>query len=179
MDMLWLSREQAETIVQHALADAPLEACGLIIGSGQRVKRVVPIRNIASDPRRRYVMDPEELARHLSEIYSIGCDFVGFYHSHPDGAPVFSETDQRESNWYDHIYLIVGLKGRTPRLAAWKMQPGRVFPVDIHIGDDNPETDNDRLSSVQRIAILTTGLIVLVMMLVLSFHLLPPAPPIP
>ena len=74
---------------------------------------------------------------------------------------------------------IAGLKGKAPRLAGWKMQIGRVSQVALHVGDDAPDKDDDKLSDAQKAAIITTSLIVFVVMLILSLSLLPPAPPIP
>lgn len=179
METLWFTKKHADLIVQHALRDAPHEACGLIVGNYRQVVAVIPINNIADEPRYHYKMDPAELAKHLPEIHAAGQSIVGFYHSHPDGDPLFSETDRRKSNWPGCVHLIVGLRSDSPRLAAWKNESGRVFKVETYIGDEPPGPDDMKLSNAQKAAIIAAGLIVFALMIVLSLSLLPPAPPIP
>ena len=174
-----LSQQQAQLITRHAQQEAPLEACGLLAGHGATIERVIPVGNVADDPRHHYVMDKKDLARYLPELVSDGLDLIGFYHSHPDGTPVFSETDRREAYWENHVYLIVGLKHRQPRLAAWTIRNGEVYSVNLQIDAGIPDLSDDTLSSRQKAAIITGGLIILVMMIALSLHLLPPAPPVP
>ena len=179
MVVLHLSQQQAQLIARHAQQEAPSEACGLLAGHNATIERVIPVGNVADDPHHHYVMDQTQLARYLPQLVADGLDLIGFYHSHPGGTPVFSETDRREAYWENHVYLIVGLKHRRPRLAAWTVRAGEVYSVNLQIDAGIPDLSDDTLSSRQKAAIITGGLIILVMMIALSFHLLPPAPPVP
>jgi desampylase len=178
MDSVWLTETEAQIIMQHALAATPEECCGLLVGYDQTVQRVIAIQNVSANPKTHYLMDQGELARYLPEINGQGLDVVGFYHSHPNGHPVFSETDRRESLWDNRIHLIIGLKRNPPHFAAWKTSKGQVIPVAIQI-QKRTTTQHRTLSKSQKVAIIISGMIAFVAMQAASFHLLPPAPPIP
>lgn len=180
MRALWLTREHTQTILMHARDAAPHEACGLLAGHNGRVLRVIPAANVATEPETRYEIDPVALAQHLPGFAAAGLDLIGFYHSHPQGKPIPSPTDIRESHYPDAAYLIVGLRGNDPKLAAWRIQAGRVDAIALHIGDNPPpESVDDTLSPAQRVAIVMTACVAFALMLAISLALLPPAPPIP
>jgi proteasome lid subunit RPN8/RPN11 len=179
MNHLWLTEEQAKQIAHHARDEAPLEACGLIAGEGIRARKVIPVENIASEPQTRFIMDPAALSKHLPALEIAGLRLLGFYHSHPNGEPIPSPTDLREVTYPDVAHVIVGLKHRKPRLAAWSVRHGRVGRVELHIGDHPPELKQDPpLSRAQQAAIIITALIAFSIVVVVSLHLLPPAPSI-
>jgi proteasome lid subunit RPN8/RPN11 len=178
--VLWLTEAQARTIAQHALDDAPCEACGLVGGVGIQARRVVPLPNTAADPTRSYYADPAALARTLIEFDRDGLTLLGIYHSHPAGDPRPSNADIQLAHYPDSTYLIVGLRGHEPELGAWNIRNGRVHPVTLHIGLTPPDTPEPALlSDAQRAAILMSALLAFVVMIILSLVLLPPAPPIP
>ena len=52
---MWLTPEQARTLITHARAEAPNEACGIIVGQKDRVVEIIPIPNTAADPTPRYI----------------------------------------------------------------------------------------------------------------------------
>jgi len=37
-------------------------------------------------------------------------EIIGFYHSHPDHPPTFSETDLEEANWAGCSYVIISIE---------------------------------------------------------------------
>ncbi|WP_135078750.1 M67 family metallopeptidase [Terasakiella sp. SH-1] len=71
----------------------PEECCGLIVGDGETVERLMPSANITTgDKTRSFELDPKvrfELIRESGERA-----LMGFYHSHPNGSPFPSETDK-------------------------------------------------------------------------------------
>lgn len=176
MEALWLTHEQAETIAAQARAEAPREACGLIAGVDERALEVVPIANAASDPLHHYHMDEAQMTRALLDFERRGLTLIGIYHSHPQGDPIPSSVDIRQATYPDTAYLIVGLKGTEPQLAAWSMRAGHVERVDLHIGFDAPAERPTRLSRAQIAAIVLSAVLAFVLMLTLSLSLLPPAP---
>lgn len=174
---MWLTDPQAQAIIEHARADAPNEACGLVIGRQNRVSEIIHIPNTAADPQHQYRMDDKALVTTLSRLEARGLELLGIYHSHPAGDPLPSPTDIRQATYPNTPYLIVGLKNDTASLAAWKMRAGQVDAVPLHIGDTPPETP--ALSSAQKTAILLSALIAFALLIVVSLSLLPPAPLIP
>jgi proteasome lid subunit RPN8/RPN11 len=179
--MLWLTQEHVNTLVQAARHGAPHEVCGLIVGISNRATQIIPIPNVAADPITRYEMDAKAQFEAVRDAEQTGLAIIAFYHSHPKGDPIPSETDIREAFYGDTPYLIIGLKSSEPQLAAWSIQNMRVTPVPLHIGFTRPEAnlDENPLSRAQVVAIFASAIIALVILLIVSINLLPPAPPIP
>jgi proteasome lid subunit RPN8/RPN11 len=88
----------------------PAEACGVLLGNKVAeecaVATVIPCRNVASDPSRRYCIDPVELIRVQRQARERGLEVVGFYHSHPDHAARPSQTDIEDAHWIGYSYVI-------------------------------------------------------------------------
>jgi proteasome lid subunit RPN8/RPN11 len=176
--MLFLKDLHAHQIINHARKVYPHEACGLLAGKDNDVQSVIPLPNIASNPRETYRIDDQKLVRAMFEIERQGLALVGFYHSHPAGEPIPSPTDIRQATYHNTPYLIVGLRDNQPRFAAWYLSPDRVTSVELYIGDSKPDTLN-HLTPAQRIAFAIAALLAFILIIVLSLLLLPPAPPIP
>lgn len=177
--LLWLKEALVRQIVEHGQAEHPCEACGVLLGVGGEVRRVVPITNVADDPLHQYRLDERELARVIGGAN--GLELAGFYHTHPNSDPIPSPVDVAQAAYPTTPFLIVGLKDRLqPQLAAWLIDYTQVKRIEIQIGDtpapDDPPTP---LTGTARIAILTSALIAFILMIILSLSLLPPAPPIP
>jgi [CysO sulfur-carrier protein]-S-L-cysteine hydrolase len=178
---LWLTDAQVQQLIDHARADAPNEACGLIAGKGMRAVRVIPLENVAETPQTNYVANPTQLVQRMYEMETAGSSLIAVYHSHPRHAAIPSETDIWQASYGATPYLIIGLQGDTPKLAAWTIQHGRVTPVHLHIGLDEPEArpQDAPFSQAQRAAILISTALAFALLILFSLALLPPAPPIP
>ncbi|PJF25333.1 MAG: hypothetical protein CUN53_13325 [Phototrophicales bacterium] len=179
--MLWLQPSQADQIAAQAYADLPRETCGLIgglrQGSVDQAVEIIPVLNTASDPECAYQMDERALAAALTTLEKHGLTLVGIYHSHPQGDPVPSRRDIREAAYPDTAYLIIGMKGDAPRLAAWTINYGAVEHVELHISAAPPaQLTSTRAANA---AVLIAGLIGFIFLIVVSLSLLPPAPELP
>ncbi|MBZ0279650.1 MAG: M67 family metallopeptidase [Anaerolineae bacterium] len=172
---LWLSREHAQTIQQHALDASPCEVCGIIAGLNQRTSKVIPLPNIADNPQQNYHIDDCAFSEVFFQLQREGLSLLAFYHSHPTGDPIPSPTDIKQVTYDDVPYLIIGLR-REPSFAAWSIQWDKVTPVDLYIGNQIPFQAEPSFSQVQRIAIIMAVAIAFAFMIILSLSLLPPAP---
>lgn len=114
---LRLPETVAETLRERADRGAPREVCGVLLGegsdgdggdTGSRVTDAVAVQNVASEPRTRYELDPEELLAVVERAEAGERSVVGFYHSHPADPPEPSAVDRAAATWTDHVYLIVG-----------------------------------------------------------------------
>jgi proteasome lid subunit RPN8/RPN11 len=83
-------------------------------GDVRRGESVIRCGNTRTDsPQNRYNIDPRELVAAQRQARAAGMDIVGFYHSHPDHPPQWSQTDLAEAHWYGCSYVITGVeKGR-------------------------------------------------------------------
>ena len=170
-----LSDDQVNAIVVHARRDAPQEACGIIIGIGTQAKQVIPLANTADDPLHRYEVDPAGFVR---AVLAAEQQLIGIYHSHPGGDPIPSPTDVHEAAYPDAAYLIVGHKDHIPRLAAWHIDGSVVERLPLVTGPLPAASKSaDSLSLAQKAAIITGAVLAVILLLIISFSLLPSAPP--
>jgi proteasome lid subunit RPN8/RPN11 len=174
---LWLTEAQVATIVQHAQADSPREVCGIIVGNSEQAQRVIAMTNVASDPLHFYQLDNEALEREVRQVRADDLSLIGIYHSHPRGEPIPSPTDVAQAPPLAAAHLLVGLRHQQPRLAAWAIQNHQVERVDLHIGNEPPNWEDDApLSKAQKTAIIISAIIAFMLVLIISLSLLPPAP---
>lgn len=123
--MLSLPRPAYDEIFAHA-AGSDEEVCGILAGdrgdgaeSESRVEAIHRARNVADSPRTRYLIDPEQQLRIIEAIEDSGREVVGFYHSHPEGPPLPSETDAERATWPGYSYAIC-VPGERPYLGSWR-----------------------------------------------------------
>lgn len=118
------------------MAGYPDEVCGLLGGRWQgdegRVKRVMPLPNVASNPHIRYQVEQKAFVDAYRQIERRGDELIGIYHSHPTDVAVPSATDLAEATWPDVAYLIIGLREQSsPDIRAWSIKRGTATPVTL------------------------------------------------
>ncbi len=93
----------AASMLDHAAACAPLEACGLLSKDVDgRWSEFYPVSNAARS-QSRFVMEPDALFLVISRVESLGGEVAGFFHSHPDGPAEPSQVDTVE--WPDRTWV--------------------------------------------------------------------------
>jgi proteasome lid subunit RPN8/RPN11 len=112
--------EVRSALVEHAEAERPNEACGLIALKDGVAERFFPGRNRAASPYRfELEIDPE-----VWFVEDDGYELAVF-HSHPASPPRPSRTDVESIGlWAGRPYVILSL--RTGELAAWTIEDGRI-----------------------------------------------------
>lgn len=174
--MMWLRPAQAKALKALACAGAPEEVCGLLLGQGSEVVALVPVPNVAENRRTAYKMDERLFVQEMFAAEKRGLSMIGFYHSHPDGVALPSQTDIRYAHYPDALYLIIGLAGE-PVMTAWRLAHGLAESVELHIGEHRPPREDNGISG-RAILFISASAAVLIM-IVLALALLPPAPPLP
>jgi proteasome lid subunit RPN8/RPN11 len=110
---------------EHAEAEAPNEACGLILLRDSVAEQYLPCINAAASPYRfdLRVPDPAVVFDAEDEGYELAV-----FHSHPTGLAKPSRTDIANIGlWEGRPYLI--LSRPTGELAAWKIEAGTAEPL--------------------------------------------------
>ena len=109
----------------HAEAEAPNEACGLVLLRDGVAERYERGRNAAASPYRfELEVDPE-----LWFLEDEGYELAVF-HSHLSSSPRPSRTDVENIGlWEGKLYLIYSL--REDALAGWTIQNGEIKPLDV------------------------------------------------
>ena len=132
-----LPRRLAVQIADHARAEAPLEACGLIPGSasaldGGQPQHYEPCRNLAASPT-RYEVHPEDYLRIYTALDRAGGEVWGIVHSHPTTPAVPSGLDVTMAAHPEALYLVVSLANTEPELRAWRIVRGARHEVALEI----------------------------------------------
>ena len=112
--------EVRSALVEHAEAEEPNEACGLILLRDGRAERYVPARNAAASPYRFEIDTDPEVWFLEDEGYELAV-----FHSHLSSPPRPSRTDVENIGlWEGKPYVILTV--RTGELGAWRIRDGRV-----------------------------------------------------
>jgi proteasome lid subunit RPN8/RPN11 len=107
---------------EHARAEDPNEACGLILLRDGSAERYVPGRNAAASPF-RFELDVDP------EVWFLEDDGyeLAVFHSHLSSPPRPSRTDVENIGlWEGKPYVILTV--RTGELAAWRIADGAIAP---------------------------------------------------
>jgi proteasome lid subunit RPN8/RPN11 len=135
---LTITNELADQMLNHARAEAPNEACGILSGSAQdgRATAYHPARNADASPY-VYTVHPEDLVRIVLGIEDQGDDLVAIFHSHTHTPAEPSPTDRRQAMYPDAIYLLATLTDPDAEpmqaLRAWRITEGEAAEVLLRI----------------------------------------------
>ncbi len=113
-----------ERIVAHAEREAPVEACGFLMGSNGLVTRDFPVTN-ADGREDHYTFDPDEQFRAYSVASEEDLDIIGVYHSHPKTAPEPSAEDIRLAHDAAMLYVIISLMEGRGMIKAFSIKEGK------------------------------------------------------
>ena len=127
-------RAVVDAVVRHARAEAPLECCGLLIGSTDVVEESYPVRNLRNS-RIAFQVDPAGHFAAIRHARASGLALIGAYHSHPRSPAIPSETDVREANDPDLLHVIVSLSGAEPVLRAYRIASETAVELELRIAE--------------------------------------------
>lgn len=119
-------------MIGHVYDGYPLEACGLIVGNGNRVERFVPCRNVAASAR-VYTIDPKEHLRAEMAAEDDGLEVIGVVHSHTHSEPYPSPTDVAQAPDPGWHYVIVSLKREAPESRSYRIVDGTISEEPISV----------------------------------------------
>ena len=134
-----LSADVVQAIVDHARAEYPNEACGVIVGDkpaadGGVALRWVPMRNEYESPL-RYRIHAQDLYPVLVEVDDADDRaFWAIVHSHVRSAAYPSPTDVGQAVFPDALYLLVSLAAEEPAFGAFRIVDGTIFRVELLVG---------------------------------------------
>jgi len=124
--MLEIDDDHYATLVAHARAEYPNEACALLAGRAGSVERVYALPNAEASPT-FYVVEPKAQLRAMTEMDDLGLDLVGIFHSHVATEAYPSRTDVELAAYPDAAYLILSLADEdAPVLRAFRIRDGQV-----------------------------------------------------
>ena len=117
--------EVRAALVEHAEAERPNEACGLIVLRDGVADHYVRGENAAESPYRFELRTDPDVWFLEDEGYELAV-----FHSHPSSPPRPSRTDVENIGlWEGRPYVILNLQ--TGELAAWRIEDGAVRPDEL------------------------------------------------
>ncbi len=124
-EILEITPEVHDQMCALALAEYPLEACGLMAGEpgGARITRFFPCRNIEKSAR-IYTLDPKDHLRAERTAEDAGLEILGVMHSHTHSEAYPSATDVAAAPDPAWHYLIVTLKREKPEVRSFRIVSG-------------------------------------------------------
>ncbi len=133
-----------QALIDHARAEEPNEACGLIVGDrpaadGGTASRWERCRNALAS-RYRYEIHPDDLLRLTVATEDADETFWAIVHSHTHTPAVPSPTDLGQAFYPDALYILVSLAGEeadpvsgVPSVRAWRILDGRSHEVAVEV----------------------------------------------
>jgi proteasome lid subunit RPN8/RPN11 len=134
--MFQIDRPTYDTLVAHARAEYPNEACALLAGppaDGGRVEKTFTLPNAEASPT-FYVVEPKAQLEAMNEMDDRGWDLVGIFHSHTFTEAYPSRTDVELAAYPDATYLILSLADQdAPELRAFHIRDRQVREVTVRV----------------------------------------------
>lgn len=132
-EVIRVKNEVLKQMSDHVLQEPRLECCGLLAGSGRVITRIFPATNEAASAT-EYAIAPAELFQSMREIRAAGLEFMGIYHSHPDGDNKPSARDIDQAYYPDVAYFILSPRADTPKpVRAFSIRDGKAAELNVQI----------------------------------------------
>lgn len=130
--MIEISSGPWEVMAAHARECYPRECCGIMLGKDSQVTMAIACRNsYEGDRKDRFVIDNADQIAADKKARELGLDVLGFFHSHPDEASYFSETDLKHS-WPFFANVVISVR-------KGEVQDAKAFRVDVDQTAAEPE----------------------------------------
>ena len=133
MDRLVITKAQWTRMRDQVAADAPLESCGLLAGTGEVVSQVIPVPNALQSPS-RFRFDPNAQFAAFEQMERDGLEMLAIYHSHPKGPPHPSPTDIADAA-YPAATIIWSRQGNDWEARAFWIENGSFVEVSLVISE--------------------------------------------
>ncbi|MEJ2697593.1 MAG: M67 family metallopeptidase [Candidatus Sulfobium sp.] len=133
MSSLIIPRTIFDRIISHCVSVYPDEACGILAGEKDTVRKIYEMTNSEPSPV-SYFMDPKEQFLAMKEMRRRGLHMMAVYHSHPSSPPYPSAKDVSLASYPDSLYIIVGLSDKDrPEVHAYTIVEGKVSEAEMEV----------------------------------------------
>ena len=107
-----VTRQVLTALAREAAEACPAECCGILLGEGTRIAAILPAANVHPAPRTHFEIEAQTLINAHRAARGGGPQVLGYYHSHPKGAPEPSVEDAAMAARDGSIWAIIG-QGKT------------------------------------------------------------------
>lgn len=148
MSQLVIPQQIYARLVAHALAAAPVEACGILSGRDGVVETFHPMTN-ADNSSDHFMMVPKEQFAVAKAIRAAGQQMLAIYHSHPASPARPSTEDIRLAATPDVLYVILSLQERqVPVIKGFRIKGEDVTTVPVAVAE---KTQEDMVMSAESV----------------------------
>jgi proteasome lid subunit RPN8/RPN11 len=133
-----IERDVVDHIVAHAEQDAPVEACGYLLGLQGRITRYCPMTNFEGRED-HFSFVPEEQFAAYKFARQERFEIIGAYHSHPVTPARPSAEDIRLLIDPKLIYIIVSLLDGTKMIKGFRIRDGKAEEEQLIIEEKRHE----------------------------------------
>jgi proteasome lid subunit RPN8/RPN11 len=131
--MFAIDQESYGSLVAHARAEYPNEACALLGGHDHTVAKVYALPNAEASPT-FYLVEPKAQLEAMTDMDDRGMDLVGIFHSHTFTEAYPSRTDIELAGYPEATYLILSLADLdAPALRGFSIREGQVSEVEVRV----------------------------------------------
>ncbi len=137
MDALEIPKHIFSQMLAQASEQAPLEACGILAGTSNRVRRLYRMAN-ADQSTDHFMMAPEEQFSVMKDMRAKGLEMLAIYHSHPASPARPSAEDIRLALTPEVLYIIVSLQEPAkPQIRGFTIEADVVAESAVKIIEEN------------------------------------------
>lgn len=132
MNTLVMKMVDLEQVQDAITAVLPEEGCGLLLGRGDTVEKVIAVENELHSPV-TFRMNPQAQLDALILAEDLGLEITGIFHSHPGGPEHPSQTDISRFFYPGSATVILSPAGKGWHCKAFIIEAGffREIPVTI------------------------------------------------
>ena len=142
-----MTSDVRDALFGHAVAEAPLEACGMISTNKDvaLVDGFHPLRN-AAESATLFELDGQEMLDLERNVEAAGRVLVGVMHSHTTTSAYPSPTDVRDAARFDpmgtFLHVIVSLRHAEPVVRCYTISSDEITEVRIVVVDGDRDLDD-------------------------------------
>jgi proteasome lid subunit RPN8/RPN11 len=134
MALIRIRQAALDKLQIHCESSPKSEQCGLLAGRAGVISQAFPCGNVASNPATSYEIAPREIIRLMREFRATGLEFLGIYHSHPNGENKPSPRDIELAYYSEETYFIISPRPDAPQpVRAFSIRDGRAAELEIEI----------------------------------------------
>lgn len=130
--MLQIKKSVYNQLLQHAMKDAPIEACGYLSEKDGVITINYPLTNKDASPE-HFSFDPKEQFDTVRKIRAEKMKLAAVYHSHPQTPARPSQEDIRLAFDPNLSYVIVSLANGDSSVRSFRISKGSVEEETITI----------------------------------------------
>jgi len=146
--VLRLTPEVRTEMLAHAVAELPMEACGMFSARSEEaiVDAFHPMGN-AAESAEIFALDGQEMIDLERQVDAAGRMLIGVMHSHTETSPYPSPTDVHDAGRFDPFgvfrHVIVSLRDAPPVLRAFSISGEAITEVPVELADGSVDVHDD------------------------------------